>query len=78
MSYNEDKSKLFVQYPVGTLYVSIHANRTHASHVWNNQMISTVGKQLEMQAKMQSRIKRLGTENDAVSWVAGFIVTNGV
>jgi hypothetical protein len=31
-----------------------------------------------MQTRMQSRIKSLGTENNAVNGVAGFIVTTGV
>jgi len=31
-----------------------------------------------MQTKMQSRIKSLGTKNNVVSGVAGFIVTTGV
>jgi hypothetical protein len=41
-------------------------------------MISTVRKQLEMQVKMQSRMKSLRTKNYAVSGVVGFIVTTGV
>jgi hypothetical protein len=65
-----------VQYTVCTTL--IHANRTHARHVWNNQMISTVRKQLDMQAKMQSWIQSLRKENYVVSGVVGSIVTTGV
>lgn len=41
-------------------------------------MISTVSKQLEMQAKIQSRVNSLRTENYAVSGGVGFTVTTGV
>jgi hypothetical protein len=41
-------------------------------------MISTVSKQLEMKAKIQSWINSLRTENYAESGLVGFTVTTGV
>jgi hypothetical protein len=64
------KVKIFDEMVIGVV--------TYSSRNTSVFMISTVRKQLEMQAKMQSRIQSLRTENYAVSGVVGFIVTTGV